>query len=221
VVAPDLPPNQSDQTNIADIDLSTYTDYVVGLIEKLGTKVILVGHSMGGITVSSVAEKRPDLIAHLVYLSAMMLPSGESIRSIRKRFYGDEAAPSESARDWQVAQDGVTAYLDKHSAVGRYYNRCSEDDAKTALTLLRGQPLRLLDEPVAVTEDRWGTAPRTYILTLDDRALPPQLAAYLLEVVGADRVKVIDTDHSSFISRPNLLLEFLLEVDGLVAAKTT
>lgn len=41
------------------------------------SEIILVGHSLGGLPVSLVADRLPSLIRHLVYLDATVLESGE------------------------------------------------------------------------------------------------------------------------------------------------
>src|SRR5262249_60041403 len=40
--------------------------------------VVLAGHSLGGATVSQVADRRPDLVARLVYCAAFVLEDGQS-----------------------------------------------------------------------------------------------------------------------------------------------
>ena len=40
--------------------------------------VVLVGHGLGGVTVSQVADRRPDRIDRLVYCAAFVLEDGES-----------------------------------------------------------------------------------------------------------------------------------------------
>ena len=39
-------------------------------------KVVLVGHSMGGLAITAAAERAPDKIAKIVYLAAFMPASG-------------------------------------------------------------------------------------------------------------------------------------------------
>lgn len=42
------------------------------------TEVILVGHSLGGITISGVADAAPERLAKLIYLDAVILENGEA-----------------------------------------------------------------------------------------------------------------------------------------------
>src|SRR5919198_547665 len=50
------------------------TEVGPGRIERF----VLVGHSMGGLTISEIAGRVPDRIEHLVYVSCMVPPEGES-----------------------------------------------------------------------------------------------------------------------------------------------
>ena len=63
-----------------EIDLDTHVLDVVNLVrfERL-ERVVLVGHSYGGMVISGVAERVPASIARLVYLDAFVPRSGESV----------------------------------------------------------------------------------------------------------------------------------------------
>ena len=40
--------------------------------------MVLAGHSLGGVTISQVADQRPDRVAQLIYCAAFVLDDGES-----------------------------------------------------------------------------------------------------------------------------------------------
>jgi pimeloyl-ACP methyl ester carboxylesterase len=60
---------------LAAIRLIDYRDHVLSIIRGLTSNgdapVILVGHSLGGVTLNAVAEAQPALIRRLVYLTAL------------------------------------------------------------------------------------------------------------------------------------------------------
>ncbi|GAA2119521.1 alpha/beta fold hydrolase [Actinomadura napierensis] len=88
-------------------------------------------------------------------------------------------------------------------------------DAVTHL-LTPDTPVGPLAERVAITPDRWGRIPRTYISCTDDQAVPP--AAQRRFIGEADRhtpnnptdVRELPTGHSPFASRPGRLAQILL-----------
>ncbi|MFH2113563.1 MAG: alpha/beta hydrolase [Spirochaetota bacterium] len=68
VLAPELPNfGRSGQLEVADIDV--YADYLGAFIGTLGfVKPVLVGHSLGGAVVMSLAARKPELAAALVIM---------------------------------------------------------------------------------------------------------------------------------------------------------
>src|SRR6266567_8026107 len=73
----------AERSPIAGVTQEERTQAVVALVQEavsLGDgKVILVGHSAGGMTISAVAEQVPELLFAVVYLSGFMLPNGMQV----------------------------------------------------------------------------------------------------------------------------------------------
>src|SRR5688572_24497015 len=78
-LAPDLPCYGADRTPLATITLEMWTRHVCEILEAQPGPVILVGHSRAGIIISQVAERLPDKIEKLIYVSGFLLRRGESI----------------------------------------------------------------------------------------------------------------------------------------------
>lgn len=67
----------------AAISLKKHIDDVVELIESRDLHgIVLVGHSLGGMVVTAVADRCRDRIGHLVYLDAFVPRSGEAARDL-------------------------------------------------------------------------------------------------------------------------------------------
>ncbi|HNV55188.1 MAG TPA: alpha/beta fold hydrolase, partial [Pseudomonadales bacterium] len=79
VWAPDLPGHGDHPLPVAQVSLQGYVESLCDLIETIGQPVVLVGHSMGGIVISQLAQQRPERIERLVYLTAMLPRSGQSL----------------------------------------------------------------------------------------------------------------------------------------------
>lgn len=61
------------------INLDSHISDIAGLIERKHLRrVILVGHSYGGMVVAGVAERLPERIARVVYVDAFLPENGES-----------------------------------------------------------------------------------------------------------------------------------------------
>jgi hypothetical protein len=66
----------------------------------------------------------------------------------------------------------------------------------------------MLTTPVALTEARYGSVPRTYVRCDEDRALPPALQDHLIARQPCD-VASLHADHSPFYSAPAELSDLL------------
>jgi len=75
----DLPGLGDDETALADVSLDAYVSEVTSLINSIGLPVVLVGHSMGGMVITQVAEKILDKIHTLIYLTAFSPMNGEAL----------------------------------------------------------------------------------------------------------------------------------------------
>ncbi|MBE1299697.1 MAG: alpha/beta fold hydrolase [Alteromonadaceae bacterium] len=65
------------------INLDTHILDIVNLIRSENlSKVILVGHSYGGMVISGVAEVIPEKLSHLLYMDALLPENGESMFSL-------------------------------------------------------------------------------------------------------------------------------------------
>jgi pimeloyl-ACP methyl ester carboxylesterase len=89
VLAIDLP-GHGDSTWRDDADYRPRTlapDVILGIEEWAAAPVVLVGHSLGGITAAAVAAQRPDLVASLVLVDITPGASGGGGSAELRRFY--------------------------------------------------------------------------------------------------------------------------------------
>jgi pimeloyl-ACP methyl ester carboxylesterase len=80
----DLPGHGQDRTPFREITLAAYTKRVCATLDAQAEPVILVGHSMGGIVITQVAEERLEKIQTLVYLTAFLPQNGESLLQLAR-----------------------------------------------------------------------------------------------------------------------------------------
>src|ERR1700688_507031 len=70
----------AERSPVAGVTQEERTRAVVALVKEAASlsdgKVILVGHSAGGMTISAVAEQVPNLLLAVVYLSGFLVPNG-------------------------------------------------------------------------------------------------------------------------------------------------
>ena len=208
-VAPNLPASADDPAPLEEANLAGYADRICQVIDVEPEPVILVGHSMGGIVVTQAAEARPERVRLLVYICGFLLIDGENLVTFldeSKHLAGDELVLSSMT----VAEDGRSARFDPAAAQAVFYNCCSDADAAWAAGQLRPQPLAVYDDPVRITEARFGSVPRVYVETLQDRAIDPAYQMKMYERTPCREVITYDTDHSPFLSTPEDLAATLI-----------
>ena len=170
---------------LARTTLADNADHVAAVVRRAAEHgpVVLLGHSMGGATITLAADRVPRLVSRLVYMSAFCCTA---FRSVAETFGAPEA---EDSLLGDIPSVGDPARL----GVLRTNWRSSEPkflkSAKAALAhdyddvafqaVLNGfEP----DEAAAVATDdargdtrRWGRVPRTYLRFTADHAIPPPL----------------------------------------------
>src|SRR4028119_805068 len=156
VVALDLPGHGEDQTPAIEVTLEAYADRVVETLDALPEPVMLVGHSLSGTVISQVAERRPRKIDKLVYLCALLLPSGKSAIEASQ-----EDSGSVILKNTTVEPDLGRIVLAEEGMREALYHDCPEEDFERARRLITSQPLAPLGTPAEVTEANFGGVGRT------------------------------------------------------------
>ena len=220
VMAVDLPGNGHDDTPLADVTLDTYGEFVAGVLDTLNEPVVLVGHSLGGVSISRAAELRPDRIAVLVYLTALMYRNGESFVAAASSEPSEVRRALESRTTWHVAQDLSHVVYKPELTRHRFYNDCSPDDAEWAKSMLVPQPTGPLVSPMRITEANFGRVHRVYIECSLDNGVTPDMARAMYNALPCDEVITMNTGHSPFLSAPEELASHLHALSRYTAEST-
>ena len=202
VFAPDLPGHGQDHTPLADVTFEGYVKCIVAFVERAETPVILLGHSMGGMVISQVAEECPNKIARLVYLTAFLPRHGESAMQL---FAAQEETFPFQAID--IREQEVRLVPDEVRPV--FYHDCSREDVALAQKLLCVQALAPLNAPVMLSR-RFDAVPRAYICCTADRVISPEIQQHLSTATPCELIFSLPSSHSAFFSMPQRLAEVLL-----------
>jgi pimeloyl-ACP methyl ester carboxylesterase len=205
VIAVNLPGRADDVTSLADITLQDYVDAVAGVVEQQSESVILVGHSFGGIIISQVAETIPDKIKTLVYVSAYLPQSGDSLVSLS----GVDHWNGFTQENFVVAPDYSYAEVLERDRLNIFCGDCNEADAVLIRDGLIKEPLAPLGTPVTLTAEKFGKVPKVYIETTDDNAVSYLLQVIMQRNVAVDQHVWLHTSHAPFITMPNELAAIL------------
>ncbi|MFI8340904.1 alpha/beta fold hydrolase [Streptomyces sp. NPDC085639] len=176
---------RSEPSPIAAVTLEDFAAHVVGVVRAVHRNgpVILVGQSLGGVTVNAVANQVPQLIAHLVYASAFCPTRHASVAQLMAT---PEASTSALFRLTAVPTPpelGVNR-VNWRSGDPAFFAAAKEalgsdlPDAEVRALLNTLEP----DESAAIgaadargLPDGWGRVPRTFLRFTEDRSIPPAL----------------------------------------------
>lgn len=198
VVAPDLPCEDP------DAGLQEYASAVVEAAAGFDEPVVVVGHSLGGLTIPLIPERRP--VATLVFVAAIPplpgRPAGEGL--------GADAFspgfPELTAAHQHAGEDGASRW-DREGAVAAFYHDVPEHRLDAAVAALRGQQWKPTQEdwPRPTLPD----VPMRYLACSDDRIMDPDWQVRMAkERLGLD-AEVIDGSHSPMLARPAELADRL------------
>jgi pimeloyl-ACP methyl ester carboxylesterase len=176
VLTPDLPCEEP-------AGLDDYAGAVIAAIGDDDGDVVLVAHSLGGLTAPVVATRIP--VAAMVFVAAMV------------------ALPGERGADWWANSGHSQAYAaqglpdDSDETV---FVHDVPPDVLAASTTPRGQTGEVMDDPSPL--EGWPDVPTTFVVCRDDRFFP---ADWMTELVrrrlGIDPV-LVPGGHCPYLSQP-------------------
>lgn len=207
VVAPDLNSLGRDRTPPEGIKLETWTEQIAALVQAQAEPVVLVGHSRGGIVLSTVAEQLPDKVRTLVYLTAFLVENGRSLRETAA-----EDPHSLVGAAMQVAPDHLTASVREELVREAFYGQCTDADVALAKSLLVPEPLAPLAARLRLSQERFGRVPRVYIECTQDRAITLAAQRRMQAALPCRERITLDSDHSPFFSHAEQLADVLLKI---------
>jgi pimeloyl-ACP methyl ester carboxylesterase len=199
-VAPDLP---IDEVAAGALE---YAHVVVASLEGVTGDVVVVGHSLGGMTAPVVAALRP--VVHMVFLGAMVPAPGEVYEEFLATRAGAVPSAAGDAKTWE--EQGLNPPRPWEAALHLYYHDVAEPTARRAWGRLRPQGGRPFQEPSPLRE--WPAVSSSYVLMREDRSVDQDFSRWLArERLGVEPLE-LPGGHSPFLSRPSELADLLCEL---------
>ncbi|AKF06850.1 alpha/beta fold hydrolase [Sandaracinus amylolyticus] len=207
VTVVDLPSHGIDAAPPGTVTLDDYASRVISVIDALDEPVVLVGHSMGGVVISTVAEALPEKIDKLVYLTAFLLRDGQSLFDVASTDAGSLATPN-------LLPDPGAGTIDVRRSEIRdiFYHRCSDAHVQLARSLLKVNPLAPIVTPLSLTSEGFGSVRRFYVECLEDQAISIAAQRAMVAATPCEEVLRMRTDHSPFFSEVPTLVRHLTRI---------
>ncbi|KAL2550037.1 Methylesterase 17 [Forsythia ovata] len=200
----------------------SFEDYNKPLIDFMSSlddqeKVILVGHSAGGLSLTDAIHKFANKISLAVFLAATMLKMGFVTDQDIKHGVPDLSDFGEFADVYDVGfglgQDHppTTMIIKKELQRKIIYQLSPLEDSTLAAMLLRPGPSQALTCAQFTEEDKAEQVPRIYIKTTHDNVIKPDQQDAMIKRWPPSDVYVLESDHSPFFSAPFSLFGLLLK----------
>jgi pimeloyl-ACP methyl ester carboxylesterase len=161
------------------------------VIDAQSEPVILVGHSYGGAVITE-AGNDPN-VAALVYIAAFVPDKGQSVNDLIGGFPQDGPQPP-----ILPPQDGFLL-LDREKFPDSF---AGDVDADLAAFMADSQlPWGVDALGGTISEAAWASKPSWYLLTTEDRMIPPPAQREMSGRAGAT-VEEVAASHSVYVSQP-------------------
>jgi len=168
---------------------------------------ILVGHSYGGAVVTEAGTD--PKVAALVYISAFAPDRGESVATLIK-----DPPPGAPVPPILPPRDGYL-FLDKTKFTASF---AADVDAEKAAFMADSQvPWGVEALEGTISEPAWKAKPSWYLVTTEDRMIPPAAQRVMAKRAGSTVVEVKGS-HSAYVSQPGAVAALIEQAAKGVAA---
>jgi len=179
------------------------------VINEQDGPVILVGHSYGGAIITE-AGTDPKVVG-LVYIAAFAPDKGESVNSLIK-----DPPPDAPVPPILPPKDGYL-FLDKSKFPASF---AGDVDAEKAAFMADSQvPWGVEALGGEISEPAWKSKPSWYLLTSEDRMIPPPAQRFMSQRAGSTVVEVA-ASHAVYVSQPNAVAALIKQAAQGAAAAT-
>ncbi|MEV0084961.1 alpha/beta fold hydrolase [Saccharopolyspora sp. NPDC050642] len=210
------------------VTLQDNVRHVVGTLRRLAERgpVVLVGNSLGGLTISAVANAVPELLDRVIYLSALCLSDsamlGEPWDVVDDNLLDALAAritvpgvpdPGVARLNWRGAHADPALFAELKAAI-----MADGTDHQFRLLLDSMDPdenYSVLEPAALVRADGFGRVPHTYVRLSEDRSITPAVQDYMIrkaDELTPDNpfaVRELAASHVGYFSRPAVFAELL------------
>ena len=166
--------------------------------------VVLAGHSLGGVTISQVADQRPDRVARLIYCAAFVLDDGESAADVMPEQMRTAITELSTTRPDRAIPMPWEFWRQN------FIQTASEQLARESHARLVPDPYRPVFEPVKLRRPVHRELPAAFVAFTQDKTMPPGFwHPGMSGRLNDGAVIEIDGDHQMLLSAPGPLADAL------------
>ena len=199
VLAVDLPGRGRRARPMSAVTLSDFVAESAADLDafKAVEKVVLVGHSMAGVTIPGIAARRPERVAEIVFVSCFVPREGGTI--LGEQPWWARLAIKFLSRGTPKPMPARIARHMFHNDMNDEQIAFSQSSQVTEATSVFSEKISRRDMPPP------HIVPRTYIKLLRDNAIKPSMQDRFIKHIGHCAIETIDAGHNVMISQPEQL----------------
>ena len=174
-------------------------------LNRVGSPVLLVGHSYGGATITGAGTD--DRVVGLVYIAAVAPDAGETVQDQLNKY------PSDIFSRVEVA-DNLAWMLP--SGTEFFAGDLPEDEQKLVWATHFPPNVDLFNEQKLTTDQvAWRSKPSWYLLATGDHTVHPDLQRWVSSRMGA-KVTEVASSHVPMLSQPDVVIGVIREAAAAV-----
>jgi pimeloyl-ACP methyl ester carboxylesterase len=201
-LALDLPGRGKRPADLASASGESFAASAAADIERAGLDdVILVGHSMAGLTLPRVADRIPERLERLVFVSCSVPRHGETLLEILDPDLQSVASEMDT-------NEALSAGFAEKDAREMFCSDMDEEQTRFVLDRLCPEAPQIIGEPADLSGLRH-PIPRSYVRLLRDATLDLALQDRCAAALGDAEIVDLDTGHDVMVSNPQELARVL------------
>jgi pimeloyl-ACP methyl ester carboxylesterase len=194
----------------APLPLTSLSDDVAALdraSERVGGRLVLVGHAYAGAVIGSTRNER---VKSLVYVAALAPAEGETVADVFIR-----AAPHPQAPQLAPDRHGLI-WLPSNAFVTAFAQNATREEHAWLCAVQR--PISPACISVAVERPLWRDRPSWFLVAEQDRMIAQETQRFMAERMSA-RVRTHPVDHAPMVTAPAVVVDLILEAVREVAVR--
>ncbi|KAM6564424.1 hypothetical protein CsatB_024422 [Cannabis sativa] len=222
VTALDLAASGINMKSIKDVhSMLDYSQPLLDLMASLDPeeKVVLVGHSLGGLNIAMAMENFPHKISVAVFLTAFM-PDTVNQPSYVLDQYCERSPPS----GWLDTEFGpietpkgplTSMFFGPDFISTKLYQLTPKEDLELAMSLTRPGSLFIEDlcKAKKLSENSYGSVPIVFVICDQDLGIPLEFQKWMIQNGGvSDVVEIQGADHMPMFSKPKQTCDVLVNI---------